>query len=387
MTVPTARSRPPPILVKMAEPVTLQAIEQALTAVMEPELHRDIVSLQMVRDLRFEGGVVSLRIVLTTPACPLKDRIESDIRAVLVGRLPGVDAVEVTWDSSVTSGGRGLPGRQEIPGIKNSIAISAGKGGVGKTTVSVNVAIALSQAGARVGLLDADIYGPNVPIMMGIRDQPQAGESGKMLPLQAYGIEVVSFGTILKPGQPVMWRGPMLAKAMREFLYEVEWGLLDYLVIDLPPGTGDVQISLAQSVPLTGSVIVTTPQDVSIADVSRGIQMFAQLRLPVLGVVENMSGFICAHCGERTDVFGAGGGRQLADRYGLRFLGEIPLDPRVRLGGGDGQPLMAAAPGSPAGRVFRGVAEQIAAEVSKENFAATGGPQMPSKPRIAVQPH
>jgi ATP-binding protein involved in chromosome partitioning len=369
----------------MAGPVTPQAIEQALTAVMEPELHRDIVSLQMVRDVRFENGTVSLRMVLTTPACPLKDRLESDIRSALVGPLPGVDAVQIAWDSSVTSGGRGLPGRQEIPGIKNTVAVSAGKGGVGKTTVSVNVAIALAQAGARVGLLDADIYGPNVPIMMGIHEQPRAGESGKMLPLQAHGIAVVSFGTILKPGQPVMWRGPMLAKAMREFLYEVEWGPLDYLVIDLPPGTGDVQISLAQSIPLTGAVIVTTPQDVSIADVSRGIQMFAQLRLPVLGVVENMSGFICAHCGQRTDVFGAGGGRMLAARYGLRFLGEIPLDPRLRTGGGEGQPLMAADPESPAGRVMRGVAEQIAAEISKENFAATGGPQMPERPRIAVQ--
>ena len=371
--------------IEMPEPVTIAAIEQALTAVMEPELHRDIVSLQMVRDLRCDDGVVSLRIVLTTPACPLKERIETDIRAALVGRVPGVTGVSVAWDSNVTSGSRGLPGRQEIPGVKNTVAVSAGKGGVGKTTVSVNVAIALAQAGARVGLLDADIYGPNVPIMLGLHDQPRTGESGKMLPLTAYGIEVVSFGTILKPGQPVMWRGPMLAKAMREFLYEVEWGPLDYMVIDLPPGTGDVQISLAQSVPLTGSVIVTTPQDVSIADVSRGIQMFSQLRLPVLGVVENMSGFVCAHCGERTDVFGAGGGRKLAERYGLRFLGEIPLDPRVRVGGGDGQPLMAAAPASPVGSVFRSVAEQIAAEVSKENFAATSGPQMPSAPRIPVR--
>jgi len=369
----------------MAESPTIAVIEQALSRVMEPELHRDIVSLQMVRDIRVEDGAVSLRVVLTTPACPLTERIESDIRAALLGPVAGVTSVSVAWDSNVTSGARGLPGRQEIPGVKNTVAVSAGKGGVGKTTVSVNVAIALAQAGARVGLLDADIYGPNVPIMMGLRDQPQATESGKMLPLSAFGIEVISFGTILKPGQPVMWRGPMLAKAMREFLYEVEWGPLDYLVIDLPPGTGDVQISLAQSVPLTGAVIVTTPQDVSIADVSRGIQMFTQLRLPVLGVVENMSGFICPHCGERTDVFGSGGGRELAERNGLRFLGEIPLDAGVRVGGGDGQPLMAAAPASPMGKVFRGVAEQIAAEISKENYAATGGPQMPSAPRIAIR--
>jgi len=277
----------------------------------------------------------------------------------------------------------GLPGRQEIPGVKNAIAISAGKGGVGKTTLAVNTAIALRLSGARVGLLDADIYGPNVPIMLGLTESPRQGTTHRIAPLEAYGLKVMSFGTILKPGQPVSWRGPMLAKALREFLYEVEWGELDYLVVDLPPGTGDVQISLAQSVPTTGAVIVTTPQDVSIADVSRGISMFTQLKVPVLGVVENMSGYICAHCGERTEVFGAGGGRALANQHGLAFLGEIPLDPRVRIGGGDGQPLMAAAPDSPVGGVFRAVAERIAAEVSKENYAATAGPEMPG-PRLPV---
>ena len=359
------------------------SVERALSTVMEPELHRDIMSLKMVRDLRVEGTVVHLRMVLTTPACPLKDHIEADIRAAVVGPVEGVTDVRITWDSEVSST-RGLPGRQEIPGVRNAVAISAGKGGVGKTTVSVNTAIALSLAGARVGLLDADIYGPNVPIMMGITEQPRQGSSQRIAPLEAYGIKVMSFGTILKPGQPVSWRGPMLAKALREFLYEVEWGDLDYLVVDLPPGTGDVQITLAQSVPTTGAVIVTTPQDVSVADVSRGISMFTQLRVPILGVVENMSGYICAHCGERTDIFGQGGGKALAEQYGLPFLGEIPLDPRVRVGGGDGQPLMAAAPDSPVGRIFRDVASHIAAEVSKENFAATAGPEMPAGPRIPL---
>jgi ATP-binding protein involved in chromosome partitioning len=367
----------------MADPQTIAAIEQALATVMEPELHRDIMSLQMVKDLTLDGSVARMRIVLTTPACPLKDRIESDIRTAVVGPVPGVSGVDIAWDSNVSST-RGLPGRQEIPGVKNAIAISAGKGGVGKTTLAVNTAIALSLAGARVGLLDADIYGPNVPIMLGITEQPRQGSSQRIAPLEAYGLKVMSFGTILKPGQPVSWRGPMLAKALREFLYEVEWGELDYLVVDLPPGTGDVQISLAQSVPTTGAVIVTTPQDVSIADVSRGISMFTQLRVPVLGVVENMSGFICAHCGERTEIFGAGGGRALAAQHGLPFLGEIPLDPRIRLGGGDGQPLMAAAPESTVGKVFRDVASHIAAEVSKENFAATAGPEMPG-PRLQAQ--
>jgi ATP-binding protein involved in chromosome partitioning len=268
--------------------------------------------------------------------------------------------------------------------VRNAVAISAGKGGVGKTTLAVNVAIALELAGARVGLLDADVYGPNVPIMLGLTDHPQKGDDNRIRPLRKHGLRVMSFGTILKPGQPVIWRGPMLAKALREFLYEVEWGELDYLVIDLPPGTGDVQLSLAQSMPMTGAVICTTPQDVSVADVSRGIEMFRQLKVPVLGVVENMSGFICPHCNERTDIFGAGGGRTLAQRYELPFLGAIPLDPRIRASEADNLPLMASAPDSPVGRVFRDVASHVAAEVSKENFAATAGPAMPAGPRIPL---
>ena len=350
---------------------------------MDPELHKDLMSLGMAKDIAVSGTTASLRIVLTTPACPLKDKIRGDIEAAIVGPVAGIERVEITWDAQVTTG-RGLPGAQQVPGVKNTIAISAGKGGVGKTTVSVNTAIALSLTGAKVGLLDADVYGPNVPIMMGITDSPHQAASGKMAPLAAYGIKVVSFGTIIKPGQPVVWRGPMLGKAVREFLYEVEWGDLDYLVIDLPPGTGDVQLSLAQAVPLTGSVIVTTPQDVSIADVSRGIAMFGQLNVPVLGVVENMSGFVCAHCNETTDIFGVGGGADLAAKYDIPLLGQIPLDPRIRVGGGDGQPLMAAAPDSPVGHVFRDVAAHIAAAVSKENFKVGTGPVMPSGPRLPM---
>jgi len=351
---------------------------------MDPELHRDLITLGMARDIRVDGTTAAMRIVLTTPACPLKDRIRSDVEAAVIGPVPGIERVEIAWDSQVTTG-RGVPGAQSVPGVKNTIAISAGKGGVGKTTVSVNTAIALSLAGARVGLLDADVYGPNVPIMLGLSEQPRHAESGKMAPLNAYGIKVVSFGTIIKPGQPVVWRGPMLGKAVREFLYEVEWGDLDYLVIDLPPGTGDVQLSLAQSVPLTGSVIVTTPQDVSIADVSRGIAMFGQLRVPVLGIVENMSGFVCSHCNERTEIFGTGGGAELAQRYDLPLLGQIPLDPRIRVGGGEGQPLMASVPDGAVGQVFRDVASHIAAEVSKENFKVAAGPVMPSGPRLPMR--
>lgn len=366
----------------MTEQVSLDAVRQALETVIEPELHRPITALGMVHDLQVVEGTVSLRLVLTTPACPLKDRIRRDVEAALVGPVPGVREVRITWDSDV-SRSRGIPGRQEIPGVRNVVAVSAGKGGVGKTTLSVNVAIALHQAGARVGLLDADVYGPNVPIMLGLHQQPQAIDK-RIQPLQAYGIAVMSIGLILGPDQPVMWRGPMLSGALRQFLYDVDWGELDYLVVDLPPGTGDAQLSLAQAIPLTGAVIVTQPQDVSIADVSRGIRMFGQLRVPVLGVVENMSGFVCPHCGHHTEVFGSGGGEELAERYHLPFLGRIPLDPRIRLGGGEGRPIMIAAPESEVGRVFREVAAHIAAEVSKENFRATAGPVLPTGPRIAL---
>jgi ATP-binding protein involved in chromosome partitioning len=366
----------------MSDAETLAAVERALATVMEPELHRDLMTLKMVKDLRIDDGTVHMRIVLTTPACPLKDRIVKDVEAALIGPVQGVRAVDVQWDSNVTST-RGIPGRQEIPGVRNVVAVSAGKGGVGKTTVSVNVALALLAVGARVGLLDADVYGPNVPIMLGLHDQPSS-VGQRIVPPIAYGLKTMSIGLMLGPDQPVMWRGPMLSSAIRQFLYDVEWGELDYLVVDLPPGTGDAQLSLAQSIPLTGAVIVTQPQDVSIADVSRGIKMFEQLKVSVRGIVENMSGFICSHCGERTDVFGSGGGRDLAERYRLPFLGEIPLDPRIRLGGGDGQPLMAAAPDSPIGRVFRDVASHIAAEVSKENFRAKEGPVMPTGPRIKL---
>jgi ATP-binding protein involved in chromosome partitioning len=369
----------------MSDPVTTAAIEGALAGVLDPELHRPMLELGMLKDITVAGTAVSLRVVLTTPACPLKDQIRGSIESALVGVVAGVESVAITWDANVSST-RGLPGRQEIAGVRNVVAVSAGKGGVGKTTVSVNTAIALSLTGARVGLLDADVYGPNVPIMMGITAQPEQGSTNRISPLSAYGIKVMSFGTILKPGQPVIWRGPMLGKGLREFLYEVEWGELDYLVVDLPPGTGDVQLSLAQSVPITGAVIVTTPQDVSLADVSRGIEMFRQVKVPVLGIIENMSGFVCSHCGETTDIFGTGGGSDLARRYGIPFLGSIPLDPRIRLGGGDGQPLMAAAPDSAVGAVFRNVAAAIAGRVSQENFAGAVGPVMPSGPRIPLRP-
>ena len=360
----------------MGDSVTVDALQRALATVIDPELHRPMLQLGMLRDIAIDGDAVSLRVVLTTPACPLKDRIQADINAAVIGTVPGISTVRVTWDSDVSST-RGLPGRQEISGVRNAVAISAGKGGVGKTTLSVNVALALQQSGARVGLLDADVYGPNVPLMLGITEQPRATREGKMLPLEAYGLKVVSFGTILKPGEPVIWRGPMLAKALREFLYEVEWGDLDYLVIDLPPGTGDVQLSLAQSMPMTGAVICTTPQDVSLADVSRGIQMFRKLNVPVLGVVENMSGFICPHCQKETDIFSKGGAEQAANKLGVPFLGRVPINLKIREGSDDGRPVVAADPALPEAQALTRIAQNIADRVALANMTAVPRGQKP----------
>jgi ATP-binding protein involved in chromosome partitioning len=362
----------------MTPAATLEAVERALSTVMEPELHRDLMTLKMVRDIRVDGGVVGMRIVLTTPACPLKDRIRRDVESALVGRVPGVEKVEIAWDANVTST-RGVPGRQEIPGVRNVVAVSAGKGGVGKTTVSVNVALALLQAGARVGLLDADVYGPNVPIMLGLRGQPtSAGE--RIVPLTGHGLRAMSIGLILKPDQAVVWRGPMLSGAIRQFLYDVEWGQLDYLVVDLPPGTGDAQLSLAQSIPLTGSVIVTTPQDVSIADVSRGIQMFRQLKVPVLGVVENMSLHVCSHCGHSEHIFGAGGGERMGKEYGVDVLGSLPLDITIREQADSGRPTVVADPNGRIAQIYRSIARKVAVHIAER------ARDMSSKfPNIVVQ--
>ncbi|HUY98293.1 MAG TPA: Mrp/NBP35 family ATP-binding protein [Verrucomicrobiae bacterium] len=365
----------------MSQP-TLAQLEDALARVEDPELHRPLLQLGMLKNLRIEGSTARMRVVLTTPACPLKDRIEREITVAVVGIVPGIDAVELEWDADVTRT-RGVAGRAEVPGVKNVVAVSAGKGGVGKTTVAVNLAFALQRTGAQVGLLDADIYGPNVPIMLGLTERP-GSEGDRIRPLERAGLQVMSIGTIVDPARPVIWRGPMLANALRQFLFEVAWDRLDYLVCDLPPGTGDVQLTLAQSIPLSGAVIVTTPQDVALADVTKGIAMFRQLRVPVLGVIENMSGFCCSHCGVRTDVFGRGGGHDLAERLELPFLGEIPLDPRIRLGGGDGEPLLLACPESPEARIFHEVAAQLAAQVSQANFRAAAGPVMPSGPRLPV---
>ena len=267
------------------------------------------------------------------------------------------------------------PGKQSVPGVKNIIAVSSGKGGVGKSTVAVNLAVALAKRGAKVGLLDTDVYGPNVPIMVGVNEQPRVNEGGqKLLPLEAHSIKVMSLG-FLNPGdKPVVWRGPMLHTAVKQFLYDVEWGALDYLIVDMPPGTGDAQLSLAQLVPVQGAVVVTTPQEVAMADVRKAINMFEQVHIPVLGVVENMSYFVCPNCSERHEIFGSGGGQTLANRYKTRLLGQIPLSPAVRESGDSGVPVVIGLPDSPQAAAFLGVAEGVEDELAA---LAKKGPGLP----------
>jgi len=353
----------------MAAALTAQQVMVALGRVKEPELQRDLVTLNMVRKLTIQDGVVSFQLVLTTPACPLKSEIESSARAAVMA-LPGVRRVDITMDSSVPVDRR-LTGKLDI-GVKNALAVASGKGGVGKSTMAANLALALSQSGARVGLLDADVYGPNIPLMMGVRERPVA-EDGHLLPPVGHGVKLMSMGFLVDADTPVIWRGPMIHTALRQFLTDVAWGDIDYLVVDLPPGTGDASLSLVQSLSLTGAVIVTTPQDVALADVIKSVGMFAQLQVPILGVIENMSYFVCGHCGQRTDIFSHGGGRLMAERTHVPFLGEVPLDPVVRAGGDSGQPVVVSEPRSPAATAIRRIASQIAARISV--MAMQGDPQ------------
>ena len=345
------------------EKITKEAVLAALGKVQEPELRKDLVSLNMIRDLGIKGNQVKFTIVLTTPACPLRSKIENEARAAVLG-LPGVGKVEVNMQSNVPSDGRSR-GLMQLP-IRNAVAIASGKGGVGKSTVAVNVAVALAQAGARVGLLDADIYGPNIPTMMGVDRLPPPTKE-KLIPAEAYGVKIMSIGFLVKPDQPLIWRGPMLHSAIRQFLSDVEWGELDYLIVDLPPGTGDAALSLTQSLPLSGGVIVTLPQQVSMEDARRGLEMFRQLNVPILGVVENMS-YLELPDGTRMDIFGTGGGEQLARESQVTFFGTIPIDAQVLAGGDTGKPVIVENPASPAALALRGIAEQIAAKVSVAAF-------------------
>jgi ATP-binding protein involved in chromosome partitioning len=354
----------------MRPSVSKDDVLAALGTVQEPELHQDLVSLNMIRDLEIAGGEVSFTIMLTTPACPLKGLIEKEARQAVAG-LPGVQSINVNWDSDVPNDGR-MRGLVNMP-IRNAIAVGSGKGGVGKSTVAVNVAVALAESGARVGLLDADIYGPNTPTMLGVASLPPPNGK-KLVPAAAYGLHMISMGLLVKPGQPLIWRGPMLNSAIRQFLGEVEWGELDYLIVDLPPGTGDAALSLAQALPLSGAIIVTLPQLVSVEDASRGLEMFRTLEVPILGVIENMS-YLDIADGTRMDIFGSGGGERLAEASQTPFLGKIPIAPAVRQGGDAGKPIVVAEPNSAAAQALRGIAEGLAARISVA--ALSGKNKMP----------
>ena len=342
-----------------------QVLEQ-LSKIKDPDLGKDIVTLDFIKDLKIDGGDVSFRIVLTTPACPVKDAFEQEARD-LVGASDGVSNVSVTMDAEVPKG-RGIANNVAVPGVKNIVAVSSGKGGVGKSTVAVNLAAALSLNGAKVGLMDADVYGPNIPIMLGIAgNQPQIGEGNKLIPLEAHGMKVISMAVLVPADKPMILRGPMLHGVVRQFLTDVDWGELDYLIVDMPPGTGDVQLSLAQLVPVQGAVLVTTPQKVSLSDVTRAHRMFEQVAVPVIGVIENMSYFVPPDMPEkRYNIFGEGGGAKFADENGIPFLGEVPIGLEVREGGDVGTPVVVSHPDSPQAAAFRKVAEEVARQVSIE---------------------
>ncbi|MBM3984582.1 MAG: Mrp/NBP35 family ATP-binding protein, partial [Planctomycetes bacterium] len=305
--------------------VNAEQVLSALRAVQDPDLHRDVVSLGFVKDLGIDAGRVAFRLDLTTPACPVKDQLKAEAERV-VRAVPGVTAVEVTLTASVRSP---RPAGSVLPGVRNTIAVASGKGGVGKSTVAANLALALADSGAAVGLLDADIYGPSMPTMFGTSARPQPAGEKSIHPIYAQGLKLMSIGFLIDPDQPMVWRGPMVHGALSQFLEQVEWGTLDYLVVDMPPGTGDAQLTLTQRAPLAGAVIVTTPQEVSLVDARKGLKMFEQVKVPVLGIVENMAFFTCDGCGKEHDLFRRGGGRRTAEALGVPFLGEVPLEPAV----------------------------------------------------------
>jgi ATP-binding protein involved in chromosome partitioning len=342
------------------------AVLEALKVVRDPDLNRDIVSLGFIKDLRVDGGRVAFTIELTTPACPVKDQMRDQARAA-VSAVAGVDAVDVQMSAKVREAVGPEAGKQPLPTVKNVIAVGAGKGGVGKTTVAVNLAIALARCGSRVGIIDGDIYGPNVPIMLGMREQLQT-DGQKIVPAEKYGLQVISMGFLTSDDAPIIWRGPMLHGALQQFFREVRWGNLDYLIVDLPPGTGDVALSLSQTVPVAGAIVVTTPQQVSLADSRRAIAMYKKLNIPPLGLIENMSYFVCPECRHESDIFGRGGGEKMAEESGVPFVGRVPIYQPIREGSDAGVPLMIAEPESAAAKAFMGAAERTAAQVSIASY-------------------
>jgi ATP-binding protein involved in chromosome partitioning len=341
--------------------VTQTDIQNALKSVKYPGFSRDIISFGLVKEISAANGAVSVALQLTSPNSDAAQQIKTEAERVLKA-LPGVNQVHVEVRQPAAGqpagGANPFANQKGVPGVKRVIAIASGKGGVGKSTVSVNLACALQQLGARVGLLDCDIYGPSIPLMMGVHEKPTISEESRLVPPVAHGVKVMSIGLLLADDQPVIWRGPMIAKTIDQFLMAVEWSELDFLLVDLPPGTGDAQLSLCQTVPLDGGVIVTTPQEASLGVVRKGIAMFNKVNVPILGIVENMSYFTTPN-GERVEIFGHGGGRQEAARQNVPFLGEVPIFTEIREGGDRGMPIVVSTPNHAAGKAFVQIAETL----------------------------
>lgn len=350
--------------------LTLDTVIAALREIKYPGMSRDIVSIGVVKDARLDGADVYLDLQIPSEDREVIAKVEAAVRETLA-RVPGIGDMRIQAGPRPASPDS-APGPSPLPGVRRIIAVASGKGGVGKTTVSVNLALALAQSGAAVGLLDADIYGPNVPRMLGEPGRPKA-DDGKIVPLVRYGLKVISVGYLLGDRSPIIWRGPLVAQALRQLLHDVRWGELDYLIVDLPPGTGDAQLTLVQAVPLTGGVIVTTPSAVALMDAEKGLQMFREARVPILGIVENMSYFVCPHCQGETDIFSRGGGRKVSESLGVSFLGEIPINPAIREGGDTGAPVVVAKPESAEALIFRNLAEKVRLEAEA---AAEAMPQV-----------
>jgi ATP-binding protein involved in chromosome partitioning len=348
------------------EAIKEQEIVEALKRVQDPELHRDIVSLGMVKNLAVSNGKVAFTVELTTPACPLRETIDADCRRALA-TVPGVSGVEISFGAQVRGSKSGAGQTDLLPTVKNIILVAAGKGGVGKSTVAANLAVALKMHGAATGLLDADIYGPSVPIIMGVKGEPAKVEVNgtyKIAPTVAHGVPVMSIGFFLDADQAVIWRGPMLGKALHQLMADVHWGELDYLVVDMPPGTGDVQITFSQQLKVSGALLVATPQDVALADVIRAKSMFDKVMIPIVGIVENMSYFICDGCGKKHEIFSRGGARRAAERFQIPYLGEIPITPALREGGDKGIPILVQDPESEVSKSFLEIAAKLAGQLS-----------------------
>lgn len=358
--------------------ITNESVLTSLRRVQDPDLHRDLVTLNMIKNVTVEGNNIQVTVELTTPACPLKEKIQDDCVREIRADHPTAGQVNVTMGAKVL-GAKVLDKSSILPKVKNTIAVASGKGGVGKSTVAVNLAVTLAKEGAKVGLIDADIYGPSIPLMLGINERPmmiETAQGPRMLPVENYGVKLMSIGFLVEDDAPIIWRGPMASGAMKQFMSDVEWEELDYLIFDMPPGTGDIQLTLCQTIPLTGAIIVTTPQEVALADARKALKMFSRVNVPVLGVVENMSYFIAPDTGVKYDIFGTGGGERLAKENGTEFLGGIPIDPRIRMGGDKGTPVVYDIPDSENAKSLLKIAQNLAAQVSILNIQAASQPEM-----------